>query len=403
MSTVPYTFAGDIGNIPLSQLDTNFANVKLSVDYVIQNTQANITSVGTLTSLSVSGNVLVGGIASVAGNVVLGNISVGNISSGNLNSSGAISAAGNITGANIRTAGSISAIGNAVVGNLFAGNNISVGGNVTTLTVFANTITAPSYNAALSTFSGNMVVGGNLLVSGSSTTIDSTTFITAAKIIRVANNATTSSTIDNSGIFAGNPTVSFLIYSHANVGWSTANNFSVGGNSSVGGNLTVTGSAFAATPANATANTQIATTAFVRNIIPTGVITLWYGSIASIPAGWFLCDGGNGTPDLRDRFIVGAGSTYAVGATGGSANAVVVSHTHTASVTDPGHLHSYTQASGTDTVSGGGITIQTNSSPVTSNTGAASTGISVTNASTGVSGTNANLPPYYALAYIMKA
>ena len=55
MSTVPYIFAGNTGNIPLSQLDADFANVKLSVDYVIQNTQANITSVGTLTSLSLIG------------------------------------------------------------------------------------------------------------------------------------------------------------------------------------------------------------------------------------------------------------------------------------------------------------------------------------------------------------
>ena len=126
------------------------------------------------------------------------------------------------------------------------------------------------------------------------------------------------------------------------------------------------------------------------------------GSIVSIPTGWLICDGTNGTPDLRSRFVVGAGSTYAVNATGGSADAIVVSHTHTASVTDPGHLHTYTRG-GTDTVSGGPITIQTNQSLPTQNTSTATTGISVTNASAGVSGTNANLPPYYALAYIMKA
>lgn len=135
--------------------------------------------------------------------------------------------------------------------------------------------------------------------------------------------------------------------------------------------------------------------------IPAGGIFLWSGSIGSIPAGYVLCNGSNGTPDLRDRFVVGAGSTYAVDATGGSADAVVVSHTHTATVTDPGHLHTYTRG-GTDTVSGGGITIQTNSSLPTQNTSTAVTGISVTNASAGVSGTNANLPPYYALCYIMK-
>ena len=133
--------------------------------------------------------------------------------------------------------------------------------------------------------------------------------------------------------------------------------------------------------------------------IPSGVITMWSGSIASIPAGWYLCDGTNGTPNLRDRFIVGAGTTYAVAATGGSADAVVVSHTHSATVTDPGHAHSYNNPGGsTGSYSGGA-----SSGPSPSTTGSATTGISVANSTTGVSGTNANLPPYLALAYIMKA
>ena len=135
--------------------------------------------------------------------------------------------------------------------------------------------------------------------------------------------------------------------------------------------------------------------------IPSGGIFLWSGSIGSIPAGYVLCNGSNGTPDLRNRFVVGAGSTYAVDAIGGSADSVVVTHTHAATVTDPGHLHTYTRG-GTDTVSGGGITIQTNSALPTQNTSTAVTGISVSNANAGVSGTNANLPPYYALCYIMK-
>lgn len=401
MSTVPYIFAGDTGNIPLSQLDDNFANVKLSVDYVIQNAQANITSVGTLTALSVSGNVLVGGIASVAGNVLISGIisSTGNVSVGNITTTGIISAAGNVTGGNFRTAGSISAIGNAVVGNLSAASNASVGGNVVTDKLIANIVTAPTFDTANTVFNGNVEVGGNLLVTGNTTLINSLNTITATKNIRIANNATTSSTIDGAGLNAGNPTVSYLRYSHADQGWGTANNFTVGGN------LTVTGAAFATTPGNTTANTQVATTAFVRNIIPTGVITLWYGSIASIPAGWYLCDGSNGTPDLRNQFVVGAGSTYAVAATGGSANAIVVQHTHTATsvVTDPGHNHSYTTSALAPNNAAGAIPDYITIS--TANTANATTGISVatTVANAGVSGTNANLPPYYALAYIMKA
>ena len=143
------------------------------------------------------------------------------------------------------------------------------------------------------------------------------------------------------------------------------------------------------------------------NAFVAGMIMLWSGSSATIPSGWVLCDGSNSTPDLRNRFVVGATSTYAVGATGGSANAIVVSHTHTATstVTDPGHLHSY----GIGNASGSAN--QTDSDPAatlnayTYNTNTASTGITVaTSISTeGSSGTNANLPPYYALCYIMKS
>jgi hypothetical protein len=136
--------------------------------------------------------------------------------------------------------------------------------------------------------------------------------------------------------------------------------------------------------------------------LPAGTIVLWSGSIGSIPAGWVLCNGNNGTPDLRNRFVVGAGSTYAVDATGGSADAIVVSHTHTATsvVTDPGHTHT----SAAFVVSGTNINLGSGKNWDGSGTGSSTTGITVatTNASTGVSGTNANLPPYYALCYIMK-
>lgn len=148
-------------------------------------------------------------------------------------------------------------------------------------------------------------------------------------------------------------------------------------------------------------------TAWVSQAIPApvtftaGMILMWSGSIVSIPSGWALCDGTSGTPNLVDRFIVCAGSTYAVGATGGSANAIVVSHTHTATstVTDPGHNH--TLIASQEAVGAGGDTGYRNGSGTT---GTNTTGITVatTIASSGSSGTNANLPPYYALAYIMK-
>jgi hypothetical protein len=144
--------------------------------------------------------------------------------------------------------------------------------------------------------------------------------------------------------------------------------------------------------------------------LPSGVIVLWSGAIGSIPAGYYLCNGANGTPDLRDRFVIGAGNTYSVAQTGGSADSIVVSHTHTASVTDPGHTHTWTTNTGTNFNSG--QTTVSSSSAATSGSNQTfwtgtnatnTTGISVSNVSAGTSGTGANIPPYYALCYIMKS
>ena len=165
------------------------------------------------------------------------------------------------------------------------------------------------------------------------------------------------------------------------------------------------GSPSAPTPASNADNTLLATTAFVRDVLPAGVICMWSGSVATIPIGWSLCDGTSGTPDLRDRFIIGAGSSYAVGAAAGSKDAVVVSHTHTATVTDPGHVHTVPQQVYVETGSGNfvggsnGITPEGSVNPATTNV---ATGVTVGVSTVGVSGTDANLPPYLALAYIMK-
>jgi len=131
-----------------------------------------------------------------------------------------------------------------------------------------------------------------------------------------------------------------------------------------------------------------------------GMIILWSGSLGSIPTGWVLCDGTNATPDLRNRFIVAAGDTYAVGATGGSADAIVVTHTHTATSTDAGHDHGYIRNVGSPNNAAGSQPNDISNSNATTNTGYAS--ITTTIASAGTSGTGANIPPYYALAYIMK-
>jgi microcystin-dependent protein len=104
--------------------------------------------------------------------------------------------------------------------------------------------------------------------------------------------------------------------------------------------------------------------------IPTGAILLWSGSTGSIPSGWVICDGTNSTPDLRNLFVVGAGDTYAVGATGGSNTVTLDSNTL------PGHTHTGTTASdGAHTHNVSGNTSNTGAhthtlSGNTSNTGA---------------------------------
>lgn len=137
--------------------------------------------------------------------------------------------------------------------------------------------------------------------------------------------------------------------------------------------------------------------------VPRGTIVMWSNYLGdAIPAGWQLCDGTNSTPDLRNRFIVGSGSSYAVGNTGGSKDAVVVAHSH--SISDPGHVHSVPRDSRTpgsiDTGGAGSESGGSNSTQYNFNTLSNTTGITVDSA--GSSGTNANLPPYYALAFIIK-
>jgi hypothetical protein len=184
-------------------------------------------------------------------------------------------------------------------------------------------------------------------------------------------------------------------------------------------------------PVNSTLNTL--------NVgIPIGTIAIWSGALATIPDGWQLADGTNGTLDLRDRFVVGAGSLYNPGTTGGSADAALPSHTHTATststftgaalgthshgVTDNGHTHTVTNTGGAHNaaVPGGnyaagsgfggtaqgsasststtGISIQAQSAGTPSGTVVTTTTLSTE----GVTASNRNLPPYYALYYIQK-
>lgn len=152
-------------------------------------------------------------------------------------------------------------------------------------------------------------------------------------------------------------------------------------------------------------------------LVPSGAILLWSGSVASIPSGWALCNGLNGTPNLQSRFVVGAGTSYSVGETGGSSTTTLSmsnlpAHTHTFSGTtdtDGAHTHTITtktrfsydstggsNAYGQDSPDGTGPNLTTNSGGSHNHT------FSGTTAATGSGTSFSNLPPYYALAYIMK-
>jgi hypothetical protein len=153
--------------------------------------------------------------------------------------------------------------------------------------------------------------------------------------------------------------------------------------------------------------------------VPVGGITMWSGAIAAIPAGWGLCDGTNGTPDLRDKFIIGAASdalavaktnvTGALTQAGGTKDAIVPAHTHTAASTFAGsalaahghtmnetpHAHGRGESVGDQIVGAGGLGAKLRlNNQSASPTDAATTGISVNTASagtpTGTVGTTVN-------------
>lgn len=187
-----------------------------------------------------------------------------------------------------------------------------------------------------------------------------------------------------------------------------------------------------------------------KETLPVGSIVVWSGTIATVPINFGLCDGTNGTPDLRDKFVIGAGNLYSPTNTGGSKDAEVIAHTHTGTTASNGS-HSHTASTGsagshghtgsansagnhrhsigayssdvrtgayvnadeysnrtnyTDYAGAHTHTLTINSAgahthTVTVNSNGAHTHTFTTD-STGVAGLDKNLPPYYALAFIMR-
>ena len=147
----------------------------------------------------------------------------------------------------------------------------------------------------------------------------------------------------------------------------------VAGKADIGGNISIF-----------TNDTGFITQSQVPTTFVSGMILMYTGT--SAPTGWALCDGTNGTPDLRDRFIVGSGNLYSNGDTGGQADAIIPDHTHPTTFDG----NKYFPGAGTTNIGYGGAG------------GYPADVFSMSNPTNGESVTNKNLPPYYALCFIVK-
>jgi microcystin-dependent protein len=331
-----------------------------------------------------------------------------NLQATNFNSSNVAITGGSITGlSNITSTSGV--IGNLIVtnelvANVSTSNAVITGGSVTGLT----TLAAASATFTSATATSITATGGS--VSGLTTLSATTGQVTN---LGSSNVAVTGGSV--SGVSGSNNT-----FTNTNLVTSTATTKTYNDNS-----------------------TAIATTAFVQSVLPMGMIVMWGGATANIPTGWQLCNGSNGTPDLRGQFIVGAGGSYSVGATGGSSSVSLSSanlpgHTHgftvtgntnsggsstptaTTGIIDPGHSHSYFLAGSPEPQSGSSTQCLTNPEASSAQTGTSITNISAittispipahqhaislsgTTQSTGSGTAFSNLPPYYALCYIQK-
>lgn len=123
----------------------------------------------------------------------------------------------------------------------------------------------------------------------------------------------------------------------------------------------------------------------INTLLPAGIIVTWSGSIVGIPAGYALCDGQGGRPDLRDKFVLGAGLNYPVGAVGGEKE-------HVLTIAEmPSHNHGFNPGDNngrSDNANDRDVRIPGGENRTTSNTGGGQA--------------HNNMPPYYTLAYIIK-
>jgi hypothetical protein len=232
MTTVPYTFGNESSPIPLSQLDANFAinpQYANTAGNVVNAYQANITSVGTLTSLSVSGNVNSGNLRTTGSVSATGNIVAGNIATG-----GAVSAFGTVTGGAFTTTGNITGgniSGNIVAANITASGSASVTGNIAAQGIISATGNIVTSQNFVGNFLGNIT--GNISAGGSNTQV----FFNLDGLVGAVG-----------GLTYNKDSNTFAVLGRVNTQTFAA-----------------TGVATAPTATTGTANNQIATTGFVNN------------------------------------------------------------------------------------------------------------------------------------------
>ena len=432
----------------------------------ITNQQLQGTLLGNVVATTLSGTLTGNVVGNLTGNVVATTLT------GNLT--------GNTTATNTQTTNFSS--GNAVITGGYVQNLANVSATVGTITTLSSTTgQATNFSSSNVLVTGGAVTGllnfstlvgqstnfssGNIRVSGGSATgltnfstaYGQSTNFSSSNVLVTGGSATgltnfsattgqaTNFSSDNISVTGGSAT-GLTAYSGTTgqaTNFSSSNILVSGGNVSgvTGTNNTFTSAnlvnSIATTKTASDSTTAVATTAFVHAVLPTGMIVMWNSTAASIPTGWQLCNGSNGTPDLRGQFVVGAGGSYTPGDTGGassvtlSANAMPIhtheltgslttgsagSHTHT--LTDPGHSHteSFFSASG----GGYGLIAATNNYDASKQTSTSTTGITIasaldhthsltlsgnTQSAGGASGStqpHENRPPYYALCYIQK-
>jgi hypothetical protein len=290
MSTVPFSFSNQVGPIPLSELDVNFANVKaaaVTAGTVTTNAQPNITSVGTLTALSVAGNI------------------VGNLT-------GRVS--GNVTGNVLFGPGVVSGTGNITCGNINIGQNA--------------------------------VVQGNLTVLGTTTSVNSNSITTNNITITVGNNQTSGAALNGGGLLVGLSNIAKWQFDNLTTSWQS--NIAIMPSSNVAldlggvnntwrtaylGQLSVTGAVTSGTVT--TGNVQAGTVSASGSIIGVGIATTGTvsatGNItagANVLVGGTVSAGGN----ITAPFFIGAAS----GLTGFAANVTVSNATNSSNLVTGG-------------------------------------------------------------------